>query len=400
MFKHLLSCMSLGTPSVAAAATDFEPQRTYAVIAGVLEWPADKAIGGFAKENRKDRELYDTLERIGVPKEHMTLLLDEQATFEGMCKALSTVLEHTTPDSTFVFYYAGHGGRDSFLNYDYVVNEKEKCCFYHAEITEAVKKHFKGRNVLLLADCCHSGGLGVVANNLAAAGFKAASLTSADITVGSTGNWTFTQSILDALNGSVLFDSDNDGFITLGETAAEVASEMAFRESQPFGYTLAGIPDSWRLCRTSGAPLSQGPAPGSFQLKEYVKAPDEKDTRVGRIVGWETGRYLVEFYGYSEKKRVVCEPAQLGAITLKTYEPGKMVTVSWRKEPVAAKVVKQQNGFHLVSYIGWPSDKWVPATIIATDSGNKRYYIHYVGDEAVWDEWVTDNRMKRIDPAE
>jgi len=196
MFTHLLSCMSLGTPSVAAAATDLEPQRTYAVI------------------------------------------------------------------------------------------------------TEAVKKQFKGGNVLLLADCCHSGGPGVVANNLAAAGFKAASLTSADITVGSTGNWTFIQSILDALNGSVLFDSDNDGFITL-----------------------------------------------------------------------------------------------------KTYEPGKTVTVSWRKEPVAAKVVKQQNGFHLVSYIGWPSDKWVPATIIATDSGNKRYYIHYVGDEAVWDEWVTDNRMKRIDPA-
>jgi len=413
----------------AAAATDIEPQRTYALIVGVLGW-SDKSVSSFSKKNRKDRELFDTLARTGVPKTNMTILLDDKATLRGMRKGLSTVLGRATPDSTFIFYYAGHGSPGAFLNYDCTSNGKEERSFNLSEITAAIKKHFKGKNVLLMADCCYSGGLGAVANDLAAAGFKAASLTSADATVESSGNWTFSQTILDALNGSVFFDSNNDGVITLGETAAEVSSEMKFRERQLSGCTFAGLPKSWRLARTKGATVPPGPAPGSFPLKEYVEAPYEKETRVGRIVGWEKGRYLVEFYGYTEKTRGAFTPAQLSAVKFKQCEPGKTVTVSWRNEPVAARVVRLQNGFHLISYIGWPSywqewvladrilgdpaqhpplknvvlvewgGKWWPATIMTTDSEKKRYHVHYVGYGKTYDEWVADKRMRRIDPVE
>ena len=415
--------------SPAATKTDFEPQRTYALIVGVLEW-SDKSVSSFSKKNRKDRELFDTLARTGVPKTNMTIVLDDKATLRGMRKGLSTVLERATPDSTFIFYYAGHGSPGAFLNYDCKSNGNEGRSFNLSEITAAIKKHFKGRNVLLMADCCYSGGLGAVANDLAAAGFRAASLTSADAIVESSGNWTFSQTILDALNGGVFFDSNNDGVITLGETAAEVSSEMAFRERQLSGCTFAGLSKSWRFARTKGTTVSPGPAPGSFLLKEYVRAPYEKKTRVGRIVGWEKGRYLVEFYDYTEKTRVAFTPAQLSAVKFKQCEPGKTVTVSWRKEPVAARVVRAQNGFHLVSYIGWPSywqewvladrilgdpaehpplknvvlvewgDKWWPATIMTTDPEKKRHYVHYVGYGKTYDEWVTDERMRRIDPVE
>jgi len=411
----------LGASEHIPAAAGLEPEKTYAVIVGVLEW-ADKGIGGFGKENRKDQELYDTLVRIGMPTNNMILLLDDRATLGGICTALSNVLGRTTPDSTFIFYYAGHGGSGVFLNYDCASTGN----FNVSEITVAAKKQFKGRNVLLMADCCFSGGLGTVAANLAAAGFKAASLTSADPSVPSSGNWTFTQTILDALNGNVLFDEDHDGFVTLGEAAAEVAAEMKFREYQPSGYTVAGLPDSWRLARTKGAPVSAEQAPGKFMLKQYVNAPREDGLCVGRVIGWETGRYLIGFYDYTEKTQAPFEPSQLGSIEFKTFETGKVVTVSWRNEPVAAKVVRQQNGFHWISYIGWPSDwdeyvnedrilgdptnhpprkdfvlvewkdKWYPATIIATNTDEKSYYIHYVGDDPKWDEWVTDARMKGI----
>ena len=426
MFRYMLAFVLLGTiaSAPAAVAGGFKPETTYAVVIGVLEWP--DTFDSFEKENRKDRELFETLARTGVPTNQMAMLLDDEATLKGIRTALSTVLKRTTPGSTFIFYYAGHGSPGEVMNYDCTTNGS----FRLSGITAAVKKDFKGKNVLLLADCCFSGGLGSVAKDLAAAGFKAASLTSANALIESSGNWTFSQTILDALNGSVLFDSNNDGFITLGEAAAEVSLEMKYREDQLYGYTLAGLPASWRLARTNGTPVLQGPAPGNFRLKEYVKAPDGKEPRVGRIVGWETGRYLVGFYDYSEKKQAVFEPAQLDTISFKTFETGKTVTVSWRQEPVAAKVVKVENDFHLISYIGWPShlDEWVladrilgyaadhpahkdfvlvkwkhewwPATIIATDSRKKRYYIHYVGDEATWDEWVTDKRLRRIDPAE
>ena len=272
------------------------------------------------KTNRKNQELFDTHARKGVPTNNMTLLLDEQATPEGTRTALNNVLKRTTPDSTFIFYFTGHGVPGVCCTY--------KEGFNVSEITEAVKKQFKGRNVLLMADCCHSGGLGVVANDLAAAGFRAASLTSADVEVPSVGNWTFSQTILAALNGNALFDSDTNGFISVGEAAAEVALEMEYQAHQMYGFTLAGLPESWHLAATNGAPVPRGPAPGSFRLKQYVNAPCENEKQVGRIVGWDQGKYLVEFFGYSDKKRAACTPDQLATITFKRFETGTTVGTS------------------------------------------------------------------------
>jgi len=398
--------------------------NSFAVIVGVLEWPASAHLAAFSKEHRKDREFFDTLSRRGVPTNQMALLLDEQATREGMLTALRQVLARTTPGSTFVFYYAGHGSPGFLENYDCAAHGS----FNISAITAAVKRQFQGRNVLLLADCCNSGGLGEVAKGLAAAGFHAASLTSADAAVESTSNWTFTQTILDALNGSALFDSNHDGIITLGETAAEVSLAMKFCEGQMCGYTLAGLPESWVLAQTCGAAALPEPVPGEFQLKDYVRVAGKNETegRVGRIVGWEAGRYLLEFYDYSEKSRSAFKPAQLHAITLKTYEVGKTVTVSCDHEPLLAKIMRAQNDFYLIRYLGWPAKReewvfadrilgdpakyppaqhlilaewrntWWPAEIKKTDADKKRYFIHYAGYGNDWDEWVTAARLKTI----
>ena len=43
--------------------------------------------------------------------------------------------------------------------------------------------------------------------------------------------------------------------------------------------------------------------------------------------------------------------------------------------------------------------KWYPAEIITTDAKQHRYFIHYIGEEAAADEWVTDPRLKKINPA-
>ena len=72
------------------------------------------------------------------------------------------MLERSTPDSTFVFYFAGHGNPGQGCTYG--------GWFDVSEITVALKKQFKGRNVLLMADCCYVDRLGVVANDLAASG--------------------------------------------------------------------------------------------------------------------------------------------------------------------------------------------------------------------------------------
>ena len=414
-------------PAGLVSAGSFEPQNTFAVIVGVLEWPASARLEAFSKEDRKDRELFETLVRRGVPTNQMALLLDDEATMEGMSSALHQVLARTAPDSTFVFYYAGHGSPGFLENYDCAT----KGSFNISAITAAVKQQLHGRNVLLLADCCNSGGLGDVAKDLAVAGFQAASLTSADVKVESTSNWTFTQTILDALNGNALFDGNHDGVISLGETAAEVAAAMKFREEQMCGYTLAGLPESWPLAQVNGSAVASGPAPGKFQLKDYVRVSEkkEKEGRVSRIVGWEAGRYLVEFYDYSKKSRAAFKPAQLSVIKINTYAVGQTVTATCNNEPLPAKILRAQNDFYLINYLGWPTqreewvfadhilgdpakyppakniilaewhDAWWPAEIKRTDAVKKQYYIHYAGYGNDWDEWVTEARMKKVDAA-
>ena len=61
-------------------------------------------------------------------------------------------------------------------------------------------------------------------------------LTSATEEITSTGNWTFTQLIIDALAGSPLMDTNRDGMISLGEVRLEVNNAMLHLEGQKSGF--------------------------------------------------------------------------------------------------------------------------------------------------------------------
>ena len=90
-------------------------------------------------------------------------------------------------------------------------------------------RRFRGERVLLFADCCYSGGLEDVAQSLHADGLAAAALTSASrwsASPTSTGNWTFTQVLIDLLAGDPLADRDGDGAIRFAEAGFEVEQAM------------------------------------------------------------------------------------------------------------------------------------------------------------------------------
>ena len=419
-----LIVLALLLPANAArGANELKPKETYGVIVGVLEWE-HPGLSSFSKRHRKDQELHDLLVERGVPPANLSLLLDKQATLANIHKALYDIAARAKPGSTLLFYYAGHGGMlDSgqdtcFYNHDYSPKPPLKPALKLSEVAAILKKDFKGERVLLMADCCHSGGLKSVAAELAKAKIKAASVTSADASNLSCGNWTFTQAVLDGLRGDPLIDANGDGTITLGELIGEVSAAMKFREFQMFGHSHHGIDVDFRLARVNGTrKLTAGPK-GGFRVGEYVYASDKGKRRPARVVGFGEGKYDIEFYDYSDKRVVKLAGERLEPIRFKTYKTDQELQVMWGGKPWKAKVVKVNGDFHFITYPGWGpewnewvlSDRivdnlaakqrvevnwkghWYPAVILKEKDG--KYHIHYLDYDESWDEWVGKDRIR------
>lgn len=333
MFRSVIFCLwifvfilsSVGQSSrLHAEVSRLEPAKTHAVIVGVLEWQ-NTGVTTYSAKGRKDRELHAALGELGVPKENMVLLLDEAATLERMQSEIAKVARRAKADDTFIFYYAGHGSLGanfvSLLNYDAGTADT----FAVTEISRILKKEFHGKRVLLFADCCFSGGLEQAAKELADDGFQAASLTSADASVPSTNNWTFTQMLVDVLRGSPAADRDGDREITLSEAAAEVADAMKFHEAQQYGKSSFAVPTDFMLCK----PLAEERAPNStvnsnstFRQYEYVRA-QEKDRGSwlpGRILHIGDDSFQVEIQEYATRRKVQLTTEQIRKFGEVTYK--------------------------------------------------------------------------------
>lgn len=241
-------------------ADGFDPAKTWVFVVGVLEWQRSDVYPSFPKTNRRDTRLALAYGKLGVPSEQIFLLLDRAATGQNIHTNFMEILAKSRPGDTLILYYAGHGYRQEtdqtfwMVPYDgYDVDT----LWGLKGIEKDIRAHFKGSRVLLSADCCHSGSMWLVAGrNESDLGFLA--LTSSTARLSSTGNWTFTDCLLDALSGDPRCDADQDGVITLGEVARQVEKDMQFAEGQQAGGTgSAKFPLETRWVKTTH-PLRPG----------------------------------------------------------------------------------------------------------------------------------------------
>ena len=356
----------------ALKAVEFwEPAETHAVIIGVTRWEAD--LTKYPRRHRKDEELRDLLVQLGTPPKQISLLIDNEATLASIRHAIESTLEATNSESTLLVYYAGHGWRVGddfcFANYDAVLGKKNlKTTWRVSELAEVVHNKFNGKLAVFLGDCCHSGGMRLAVERLSERNVPSFSLTSATKATTSTGNWTFTQCVLDAFSGLPLMDINRDGAITLGELGTEVSNTMLHIEGQQSDFYSSGTDNDLVICKTDKRLNNSKDL--KFPLGSYVRVKN----RFGRVVAAsekEPKEYDVVFFTYAQKKvrrynESEMRPSQRG-FKQRTLEQQSNCSVKWQGQWYPARVIREANG---------------------------RWFIHYVNDDDAWDEWVGVNRIR------
>jgi hypothetical protein len=345
-----------------ARAEDWDFKSTQGLIVGVLSWK-DTALSPFSDRLRKDRELHELLVKRGVPRNRLLLLLDREATKARIEQSLKEAVAGAAADSTFFFYYAGHGlkeGNTAYLaNYDIDAESPAKSGVSIRSIARILAEHFKGKRVVFSGDFCYSGAFEEALQILGARGKQGMLLTSSSASNQSTENWTFSQTWIDCLAGNPLCDRNADGKITIAEANLEIAEAMKARERQRHGFKISGLSNEIVLSRASG---QRPPNAG-----EYVAAPFRRQILPARVLRRDGPRLLCEFYFYSEKKTSWLESSRVKPLGFRTFAPGSQVQVIWNGRPYPARVLKQEDGFHWITYTGYDSS---------------------------WDEWVMEDRIR------
>lgn len=247
-----------GAPTAEAAVggpvTPLGGQR-WAVIVGVSDYRHSENIPDLRYAARDAAAFRDFLlsPRGGsVPASNILFLTDAEATAERLRSALFTFLTRPQADDAVYIYFAGHGAPDPndprnlyLLTHDSRIEDFGGTAFPMWHLQDVLGRVIKARKVVVLADACHSEGIGGaqvgVGNNLVnqylaryTQEAQHALMTGSDISESSLedarwggGHGAFTFFLLQGLSG--VADKDRDGSVTAGELFPYVS--QAVREA-------------------------------------------------------------------------------------------------------------------------------------------------------------------------
>ena len=348
-----------------AGTVAFPPAKTWVFVAGLLEWEDAKNFESFPQKNRQDARLVEFFQEKGIPSGQLVYLRDKAATLQRVRTEFQKFVERIPGDGVLLFYYCGHGyqdddsGKTLFAPWD----ATEKGGWGMADVADVVFDSFKGKRALLLADCCQSGGLvrQVQKRNQEVPTPRIAAVSSSSAREGSTENWTFTESFLDALEGKPWVDRAADGEVTLRDFAANAVEEMRVFESQR---AVSEIPETW----PGDAVLSTLQGARRDRVGERVEALAEGEYWPGRILDARKGEFLVRYVGYFAEDDQWHPAKELRPIdTRKRLSVGTAVDVKWK-------------------------GKWYPGRVLDDDGG--AYFVSYDGYDSTWNEWAAPGRVR------
>lgn len=356
------------------ATRSWNPSRTLVFVVGVLKWQ-DKSYLQFTTKSRRDAQLVEFFKGKGVPEEKIVYLSDSDATLNKVYDELDELFEESKAGDTFVFYYCGHGWLDDnkngyYANFDVKTNDN---AISTNKIAAKFKNKFRGSTALFFADCCSSGSIGSALQKQPA-DFTWAMVTSVNPEGSSTGNWTFSQALLDAFNGHKFVDTDFDGDVSFSDLEKYVTLEMKRIDNQAAGTSMHRDFDvKYKLSKVE---FPEELIPRLVEVKWGTRWWKAKvlETKNGQArIRWAQIGYDTpsddEWYSFEKIRETGGEPfnGMAAATTRSDFKVGDAVQVMWKGDFYDAKILKSENG---------------------------RFFVHYIKDDDSWDEWVDLSRMK------
>ncbi|MBV5322252.1 MAG: caspase family protein [Ilumatobacteraceae bacterium] len=312
----------------------------------------------------------DCFTKLGVPASHIAMIADRDATRRNIRKHLRDVLRQTQPGDFLWFSYQGHGDKrpnsGMFLvpyDTDGSTNKSERETAYKlSDLLSDIESDFRGSHVLLSGDCCHSGQMAAVApHRKGRIAFGA--ITSSLSSEVSTGNWTFTNALIEGLTGQGAVDLDRDGFIDLKEIGRYARTVMAFEEEQLSSFGFA-----------EGFPKKTG----ITSVKTAAKAQVGKQVEIHRKEGWQKAVVTDTQANGDVRVRLAKEPEPLD----RWFTADRVRDYTAVKIPKGARVEVKYKG------------KWLKATVEAEQLGI--HHVRFDGDRKDDDEWVSSRRIRLL----
>ena len=143
-------------------------ENAHALIVGIANY---EKINQLPSTVTKDaRDVYNLLiapHHCGYSQDNVNLLLDEKATKTGLSEALTQLSRQSNEDSVVFIYISSHGGRiesephqgEYLLPVDADPTSLAETAISGTQFTEALRE-ISAKKVLVIFDCCHSGGIG------------------------------------------------------------------------------------------------------------------------------------------------------------------------------------------------------------------------------------------------
>lgn len=256
------------TPTVAPAASG----QRWAVVIGVSQY-ADSRIPSLRYAAADANSFYDWLispQGGQYPLDHVARLIDKDATAASIKKTLFDWLTQAIEEDVVTIYFAGHGSPASpdkpenlfFLSYDCDFNAIASSAFPMWDMETALKRFIRARKVIVIADACHSGGVGSaftvgtraiaiapqvtsrlgtltsVSDGVAVLCASDDKQLSAESQDWGGGHGVFTYFLLEGLKGKA--DYSADGHVTLGELIPYVSEQVRRATRNAQSPTVAG----------------------------------------------------------------------------------------------------------------------------------------------------------------